>query len=228
MASKKDFSIKKAFSYGFSEFIENWLYYVKAALLTLLFFIFMSIASSILISLIGYIIYGPIFFTKVMVSENVPLGVLTLFLIISILAAQFYLLKALTVIKALEPENDSVIDNIKDKRVWKFILARILYAIQAIFGLFLLVIPGIFWAVVYYFRGYPILDSHKNLSIIDDKIIARDLSSNVRLKLFGFSYLINLLLALSTMPIIGLFISIIATLISVSAYKQLASETDIA
>ena len=44
------------------------------------------------------------------------------------------------------------------QRFWDFLLGSILYALIVLGGLILLIVPGIYWAIKYYFYGYLIID----------------------------------------------------------------------
>ncbi|MBK5093830.1 MAG: hypothetical protein JJE48_09995 [Actinobacteria bacterium] len=69
-------------------------------------------------------------------------------------------------------------------RFWDFLLGSILYALIVIGGLILLIIPGIYWGLKYYFYGYLIID--RGMKPVEAIKKSGELTDGVKWSLLGF------------------------------------------
>lgn len=200
MAINKKFSIKKAYSFAASTFIENFEYYI----LLFLVYSFIDIAiEKIILHLSNYFRIGAInnYFNKL---ENIPaqlessnwstifdviyINRFTLLIGLISIMVSVSVLKALTIYKEFTNKK-FLISNLFSKRTANFILTRVIFYFQILISLCLFIIPGFIWLFRYYFRGYSILTSDKELSIKEDKEIALALSKDVRYRIFEYSWI---------------------------------------
>ena len=109
---------------------------------------------------------------------------------------------------------------------FKYLFSSILYGLIVVFGLVLLIVPGIIWAIKFFFYDYFIVD--KGVGPIEALKRSSALTKGIKWDLFVFSLvllIINFLGALAF--VIGLFITIPITMVAQAfVYRKLLSQIE--
>lgn len=106
---------------------------------------------------------------------------------------------------------------------FSFIGTQLLFWLRVIIGLILLIWPGIYKAVEFYFAGFPVVDG-KAHTISEDTTIARALSKDIKGRLVWFGFLLFIFGSIITKSIILFPLLPIVFLAQVHAYKQLLKQ----
>jgi len=108
---------------------------------------------------------------------------------------------------------------------FKYLVGSILYGLIVSLGLILLILPGIIWAIKFYFFDYLIID--KGLGPIDALEKSSEITRGVKLDLFTFGILLGLLNLLGLLCLlVGLFVTIPVTMVATAfVYRKLVPKT---
>lgn len=106
-----------------------------------------------------------------------------------------------------------------------FILASILYAVIVIFGVILLIVPGIIFAIMFHFYSYLIVD--KKMSPIEALKESKKLTSGSKWQLFLFGLVLGLLNIAGILALfVGLLITVPVTMIAYAyVFRKLQGTT---
>lgn len=106
-----------------------------------------------------------------------------------------------------------------------FILASILYALIVVFGMVLLIVPGIIFAIMFHFYSYLIVD--KNMSPVDALKESKKLTSGSKWQLFLFGLVLLLLNVAGVLALlVGLLITVPVTMIAYAyVFRKLQGTT---
>ena len=109
---------------------------------------------------------------------------------------------------------------------WRYLGGSLMVALIAVVGMFLFIIPGIIWAIMFQFFGFLIID--KNLSIMAAVRKSGNLTKTVRWKLLGFGLLLMLINYLGLLVlIVGILASIPTTMLAHAwVYRKLLGQTE--
>jgi hypothetical protein len=109
---------------------------------------------------------------------------------------------------------------------WKYLGASILTGIIVWVGFFLLIVPGIYWALKFQFFGYFIVEQGRDP--IEAMRMSSRITQSVKWKLFGFGLVLALINVVGTICLfIGLFVTIPVTLLAYSSvYRKLLEQTE--
>lgn len=185
----KNFSIRKAIKFGFTDFFSNFRYYFKFVLAIGLVYI-------ALIKILALIILPLFSVLQVVPQPQTNIQNFYKSLVILISSAIFVLIKYIPILflisffLQLKLRNIHVTSNLSqftDKKRWEFIWIRIKYGLLVGIGFLLLIIPGIYWYLKYYFRGFTFIK--ENISDAQDSEAARKISNGIMVKLAGFELL---------------------------------------
>ena len=108
---------------------------------------------------------------------------------------------------------------------FKYLVGSILYGVIVSLGLILLIIPGIVWAIKFYFFDYLIVD--KGLGPIDALEKSSEITRGVKWDLFIFGILLGIINLMGFLCLmIGLFVTIPVTMVAIAfVYRKLLPET---
>jgi len=108
---------------------------------------------------------------------------------------------------------------------FKYLVGSILYGLIVVVGLILLIIPGIVWAIKFYFFDYLIVD--KGLGPVDALEKSSEITRGVKWDLFAFGILLVIINMLGFLClVVGLFVTIPVTMVAIAfAYRKLLPET---
>jgi uncharacterized membrane protein len=108
---------------------------------------------------------------------------------------------------------------------FKYLVGSILYGLIVSAGLILLIIPGIVWAIKFYFFDYLIVD--KGLGPIDALEKSSEITRGVKWDLFIFGILLGIINLMGFLCLlVGLFVTIPMTMVAtVFVYRKLLPET---
>ena len=108
---------------------------------------------------------------------------------------------------------------------FKYLVGSILYGLIVSLGLILLILPGIIWAIKFYFFDYLIID--KGLGPIDALEKSSEITRGVKLDLFTFGILLGILNLLGLLCLlVGLFVTIPVTMVATAfVYRKLVPKT---
>jgi hypothetical protein len=106
-----------------------------------------------------------------------------------------------------------------------YILASVLYSLIVTAGMFLLIVPGIIWAIKYQFFSYSVID--KNSKPTESLKLSAELTKNVKLSLCAFGFLLTIInIAGALALLVGLFITAPLSMLSVTyVYRKLLEQT---
>lgn len=183
----KNFSILKAIKFGFTEFFYNFKDYFKFSFATGL--IYVGIIKILLLII-------PLFFSdylsklskasivfKIILEYILPIITAAIFVLIKYIPI-FILISFILEHQLLNKKLEFNFTDLTNKKRWQFVWIRIKYGLLVGIGFSLLVIPGIYWYLQYYFRGFTFID--KNINDAQDEQISQKISSGVRFKLMFF------------------------------------------
>ncbi|OGI15210.1 MAG: hypothetical protein A3E38_00245 [Candidatus Moranbacteria bacterium RIFCSPHIGHO2_12_FULL_54_9] len=98
--------------------------------------------------------------------------------------------------------------------VWRYFGAALLYGIMVVFGLILLIVPGVYLALKYQFFAYLIVD--QNLGILDALKQSSEMTRDIKWKFFGF---VLAVCGLNILGALALGIGLLVTIpVSIMAY----------
>ena len=108
---------------------------------------------------------------------------------------------------------------------FKYMVGSILYGFIVVVGLILLIIPGIIWAIEFYFFDYLIVD--KGLGPIDALEKSSEITRGVKWDLFIFDILVGIINLLGLLCLlVGLFVTIPVTMVATAfVYRKLVPKT---
>lgn len=111
---------------------------------------------------------------------------------------------------------------------FRFLFGSILYGLIVSVGFFLLIVPGIIWAIKYQFFAYLIID--KNLGPIEAIRKSGEITMGSKGKLFWFGLLLGLInIAGAICLLVGLFATVPTTMMAyVYVYRKLLGESTVA
>lgn len=109
--------------------------------------------------------------------------------------------------------------------LFNFIISSILYALIIVFGLVLLIVPGIIFGIMFHFYSYLIVD--KKLGPIESLKESKRLTSGSKWKLFLFGLVLALLnIGGAVVFLVGLLITVPITMLSYAyVYRKLQGVT---
>jgi hypothetical protein len=242
------FSIKKALYFSFQKFGAYSTYFLTFALLFSLFYLGLFVIFGIITALLG--ISTPSFAENFFINPQAPLWftfIVLGFHALLFIFEEFYYYKILLTGYRLADNFDPEALNFSTQGFFPFFLARWSYYLKVFLGLVLLIVPGIYFAIKYYFAGFPL--AQKTASTIgDDAHKTAVITDGARMKLFWFSLIVTglgliiafvllpllinpltsyltettrMIINLSIWHILATFLSPIKQLMEVSIYKQL-------
>lgn len=207
--TQKNFSIGEALEYGWNTMKTNFGFFIG-------------------IIIVSWIVSGIPTFIAVILQEDAPaisllfrLGGIILGTIIQIGILRI----ALKFVDGQTPEFSDLFNSFKGC-FWRYLGASILYGLIVVGGMFLLIVPGIIWAIKFQYFGYLVID--QNLGVMDSLKKSSDVTNGVKWPLFGFAILLVLI---NYGGAILLFIGLLATIpitmmANVSVYRTLQAQTD--
>lgn len=218
MIQKKSFPLKQALSYAFSTYITHFksffilslsMIFIRACILIAVDFVsigFVTITQPALAALMK-VQLGEIFTTRLLLESLTPtLAIaqqpffhiiacnifLEMILMAPVLFIYEYLFMRLSM-KLYQGHTPSLRElfSFREGTMRTFLKARIIYFTRIIGGLFLLIVPGVYWATKYFFAGFSIVDMIVT-SVDEDKVISIELSLFIKWRLYFFLLLIAL------------------------------------
>ncbi len=235
----KKINYSAAIKYGFVTYIDNFFLFFKIFIAFSLTFLGLAMMVGLIAWSAGYLI-GPIFLqfsiwggtARSIISQlrTLPTSLLIIKLLIFVFFGLLFEYFFYQIIRlGLKLYDNKTVDwtdffDGDTSLFWDFMFARIWYSIKVIFGLILLIIPGIYFGVTYYFSGFAILD-RKALSVKEDALIAYSLGISHFKNLFWFAGILWLLSEFLNNFFALLLFAPILILARVHAYKQLTTET---
>ncbi len=111
------------------------------------------------------------------------------------------------------------------KQFWRIFLGTLLYMLIIVGGLFLLIVPGIIWAIKYQFIITLIID--KDLQVMDALRASGEMTKGIRGQLFGFALTSLGVMLLGFIALgIGIFVAVpVVWLATVYLYRSLPQAT---
>ena len=108
---------------------------------------------------------------------------------------------------------------------FKYLVGSILYVLIVAVGLILLIIPGIVWAIKFYFFDYLIVD--EGLGPVDALEKSSEITRGVKWDLFIFGILLCIINLMGFLClVVGLFVTIPVTMVAIAfAYRKLLPGT---
>lgn len=180
------------------------------------------------IVLVSWVVVGIPSGLATVLQEYAP-GFSALFRLISIVLSmiiQIAMIRiALKFVDKQTPEFNDLFTSFKGY-FWRYIGASILFGLIVAGGMFLLIVPGIIWAIKFQYFGYLIVD--QNLGVMDSLKKSSEITNGVKLPLLGFGILIALInYGGAVLLFIGLLVTIPITMIAyASVYRLLQTQTD--
>jgi uncharacterized membrane protein len=205
---QKEFSIGEALEYGWNTMKTNFGFFIG-------------------IIIVSWIVTGIPTLIAVILQEDAP-GVSFLFRLAGIVLStiiQIGILRiALKFVDGQPPEFNDLFTSFKGY-FWRYLGASILFGLIVLGGMFLLIVPGIIWAVKFQYFGYLIVD--QNLGVMDSLKKSSDITNGVKWPLFGFAVLLVLInYGGAVLLFIGLLATIPITMMAnVSVYRLLLAQT---
>lgn len=162
--TKKQFSIKKAFSYAWETFKKNWQLFL-------------------VISIISAVLRSPQQLVERLAEINPFYSLIGLVISIISILVSIGILKV--TLRVFDKEKPEILDIFQYSRYfWRYIGAGILYGLLVGAGLILLIVPGIIWAIKYSMTLSLIVD--KDMDIIGAFKKSAELTSGIKWRLFVF------------------------------------------
>lgn len=219
MNTGRSFSISEAFIFGWNSYFRNFMLFLKTSLA------FYGACAGILIL---FAFFNPAVWRTVLSGSFPPFVapygiatpiILNLFMLV---AREYYLYQmtkfGLKLYAGQIPQWKEVFTVGED--FGSFFMARILYSIRTFLWALLLLIPGFYYAITYYFTGFPLLDGRAQ-TVAEDKELAGTLSLNCKWLLFWFFILTSTLSLICLLGLVTLLVEPLFDLAHVHAYKQL-------
>lgn len=203
----KNFSKKEAFNFGWKTFKDNAAFLIGVLLI------------------VGIINFFPGIFAEA-VKKQVPLLAIIINIAGGILSMLVHMGLIRICLKFCDYQKPAFSDLFSSSFLFfKYAVAALFSSLITIFGLFLLIIPGIVWGIQFGFAEYSVID--KNLGPIAALKRSSAITRGVKGELFIFGILfsaINILGALCLL--IGLFVTIpVSMLAVVFIYRKLLAQT---
>jgi len=107
-----------------------------------------------------------------------------------------------------------------------YLIGSILCGLIVMVGLILLIIPGIIWAIQFYFYDYLIID--RGLGPVDALKKSSEITKGVKWDLFVFGILLGIINLLGLICLgVGLFVTIPTTMVAMAfVYRKLLAQTE--
>jgi len=104
---------------------------------------------------------------------------------------------------------------------WRYLGSSLVYGLIVIFGLMLLIVPGIIWSIKYGFYKYALID--EKLGVMDSIRRSREITKDEKWHIFFFGIVLTLLNILGALVFfVGLIITVPITLMAtVYVYRKL-------
>lgn len=206
---QKEFSIGDALEYGWNTMKTNFGFFIG-------------------IIIVSWIVTGIPTFIALILQEDAPAFSL-LFRLVSIVMSTIIHIGiiriALKFVDGKTPEFNDLFNSFKGY-FWRYIGASILFGLIVAGGTFLLIVPGIIWAIKFQYFGYLIVD--QNLGVMDSLKKSSEMTNGIKWPLFGFALLLVLInYGGAILLFIGLFVTLPITMMAyASVYRLLQTQTD--
>ena len=213
MSNKKVFSVSEALKFGFSKFIEHFLFFIK------IIFAKFGISLLAMLSILG------LFMLPIKIFENisVPRFILSCIVCGGLLGFVYVFLELGAVRIALDiyDKNSSKLSQLFPQlsKAWTAFLAFILYVAICMVGLLFFIVPGIFFIVMFSLYEYVIIDQNKGA--IESLRESYRLVSKHKMSVFILVCMLTLLYLVSG-PLL-IFMVMIGKLIYAFVYKRVKS-----
>lgn len=211
----QQFSIEEAFKQGWTLTKKNLGFLIGVFIVVVLVNLVFSAGLNLLQKNLGgegaspvfYVLYLIVYILSIVVSSVLTLGVTKITL-------------------TLADQKQAVFNDLFSciKFFWTYIGASILYGLIVTGGLFLVIIPGIRWAVKYQFFTFFIID--RNAGVVESLKLSGAVTRGHKWPLF---FLIILLMLLNLLGLLVLFVGLLVTvpltmMVSVVAYRMLCQK----
>lgn len=102
-----------------------------------------------------------------------------------------------------------------------YVLGTLLYGLIVAGGMLLFIVPGVIWAIKYYFTPFILVD--KNMKPMEALRLSATMTDGIRLDLFGFLVVVGLVATAGYLALfIGLFVSVPVAMLAVAyTYRML-------
>ncbi len=218
MNTKRTFSFKDAFTFATTAYIHNFI--------TFLIMLAMWVGIEIIIlALSGAIGFGVGALTQ-FVSWKMPFIIgLSVGGILSYIVATYYQYQITRAGFALyDNKNIHWRDFFESEQFTTYLFAMIWFHLKVILGLIVLIIPGIYLFIKYWFTGYSLIE-HKTHTVKDDALNAELASQNARWSICYFAGITSLIYSITRLG--AFFLMPIGSMAAIHAYKQLSSSSPI-
>jgi len=212
-----DFSISEAMRFGWKAMKSNFWFFAGITLVSIL------------------IVFIPTFIINIIVEKGSQTQSITTSFVISFVKFLFQLVSMIIsmgfikiALKIYDNEKTGFADFFSCFPLFfKYLFGGILYSLIVTGGLFLFVIPGVFWMVKFYFFGYAIID--KGMGPIEALKESSVLTKGVKWDLLALIILVALINIIGALPIgLGLFVAIPTTKMAMAfVYRKLLSQSGI-
>jgi uncharacterized membrane protein len=207
MADKK-FKITDALNYGWDAVMKNLNLFISILVITgILAYVLPYLADKFIRPLVPELAYALI---------NVVIAVLNVIISIGLLKIS---------LKIYDNQKATLNDLLNSTQsFFNFLGGMVLYGLIVVAGMFLLIVPGIIWAVKYFLTPYLIID--KNLNPLQALKNSGRMTHGSKLDLFLFSLLSFVLLALGGSLVLNGFsvLSPVVTMATAYIYKKLSDQ----
>ncbi len=132
----------------------------------------------------------------------------------------------LDAVRGNELRYETLLSIVDIKKSLKYLSAGFLYFLIVFIGFFLLVVPGIYWAMKYQFFYLGIVD--KNYGIFDSFKYSARLTAGVKFKLLGYALLVGGLFVVGLLALFigAFFVAIVVSLSSIYIYETLRKQLE--
>jgi uncharacterized membrane protein len=205
---KKTFSIDEAVKIGWLKMQENFLFFIGL-------FLFVLLYSSALSALQLAVTRSNNLYSSVFATLFFILGCL-----ISIIVSIGLIKITVKIVDGKKPLISDLYTGYP--YFWRYLGGSLLYGLLVLAGFILLIIPGVYWMIKYFFVPYLIID--KNMSIRDSFKESAKMTESTKWSLFGFFAVQKTILYLGLLVFfIGLFATLPTALISQAhVYRKLS------
>jgi uncharacterized membrane protein len=205
---KKDFSVEEALQYGWNIMKENIWFFVGVLVVAWA----LAGVPHIIANILQRESSGLAFFFRIIgwvADIIVSIGLITI---------------ALKFLDKQEPKFEDLFSF--RPYFWKYLGASILTAIIVWVGFFLMIIPGIYWALKFQFFGYFVVEHGRDP--VEAMRMSSRITQTVKWKLFGFGLVLALINIVGAICLfVGLFVTIPVTLLAYSSvYRKLLEQTE--
>lgn len=164
-----------------------------------------------------------------------PIGIVVLiaFLIVALISTLIsvvfrmgYLNLTLDAARNKEVYYKTILNQVSLKKAYRFLIANFLVALNVVIGLILFIIPGILYALKYYYVSYLVVD--KDMKPIEAMKESSKLTKGVRFKLLGMSFVFGLISLLGVIVFgVGLIpASIVVSLANAYVFNKLLEQSE--